>query len=167
VDRYLHRGPTGEPGEGVHLQGTERDSGRRAPEMEHLSVWELWRGTWRCKRRLWRWAPLSMGALLGNLGEGSCVEEGSGMGVSPYRGLIGGPWEGDPSTRNFERWMKGVLGMEHLSQKMLTAEGLEGRLLYWVPWVMKGRLWRQASLFMGAQLGNLEWAHLPETLRDG
>jgi hypothetical protein len=25
---------------------------------------------------------------------------------------------------------------------------------------MKGRLWRWASLFMGAQLGNLEWAHL-------
>ena len=25
----------------------------------------------------------------------------------------------------------------------------------------------QASLFMGAQLGNLEWAHLPGTLRDG
>jgi len=51
------------------------------------------RGTWRCKRRLWRWAPLSMGASLGNLGEGSyavglCVEESSGMGVSPYRGLL-------------------------------------------------------------------------------
>jgi hypothetical protein len=37
-----------------------------------------------------------MGALLGNLGEdsyvgGLCVEEGSGMGVSPYRG----PGKGD------------------------------------------------------------------------
>jgi len=30
--------------------------------------------------------------------------------------------------------------------------------------VMKGRLWRWASHFMGAQLGNLEWAHLPGTL---
>jgi len=29
------------------------------------------RGTWRCKRRLLRWAPLSMGASLGNLGKGS------------------------------------------------------------------------------------------------
>jgi hypothetical protein len=29
------------------------------------------RGTWRCKRRLWRWAPLSMEASLGNLGKGS------------------------------------------------------------------------------------------------
>jgi len=37
----LLRGPVGEPGEGVHLQGTVRDSGRRAPEMEHLSLREL------------------------------------------------------------------------------------------------------------------------------
>jgi len=39
-----------------------------------------------------------MGASPGNLGEGSyaiglCVE-GSGMGVSPYRGPVGGPGEG-------------------------------------------------------------------------
>ena len=33
--------------------------------------------------------------------------------------------------------------------------------------VMKGRLWGWASLFMGAQLGNLKWAHLPGTLRCG
>jgi len=51
--------------------------------------------------------------------------------------------------------------------KRLTAEDLEGELLYWVPWVMKGRLWGWASLFMGAQLGNLECAHLPGTMRDG
>jgi hypothetical protein len=65
------------------------------------------RGTWRCKRRLWRWAPLSMEALLGNLGEGSyagglCME-GSEMGVSPYRGPIGGSGKGGLSTGNFER----------------------------------------------------------------
>jgi len=54
-----------------------------------------------------------------------------------------------------------------LSLNRLTAEGHEGGLHYWGPWVMKGRLWRQASLFMGAQLGNLEWAHLLGTLRDG
>jgi hypothetical protein len=57
------------------------------------------RGSWRCKRRLCRWASLSKGASLVNMGEGSyagglCVEEGSGMGVSPYRGPIGGPAEG-------------------------------------------------------------------------
>jgi len=57
------------------------------------------RGTWRHKTRLWRWAPLSMGASLGNLGEGSyaggfCVEQGSGTSVSPYRGPIEEPGGG-------------------------------------------------------------------------
>jgi hypothetical protein len=37
----LGRSPVGNPGEGVHLQGTVRDSGRRAPEMEHFSLREL------------------------------------------------------------------------------------------------------------------------------
>ena len=42
MDGCLHRGPIREPGEGgVHLQGTVRDSGSRAPEMEHLSLCEL------------------------------------------------------------------------------------------------------------------------------
>jgi len=41
MDKCLCRGPIGEPGEGVHLQGTVRDSGMRALEMEHLSLWEL------------------------------------------------------------------------------------------------------------------------------
>jgi hypothetical protein len=81
----LCTGLTGEPREEVHLEGTVRDIGRRAPEIEHLPLWEFCSGT----------------PLLGNLQ------------------------------------------------------------------VMKGRLWRYASLFMGAQLGNLEWGHLPRTLRDG
>jgi hypothetical protein len=34
------------------------------------------------------------------------------------------------STGYFERWMKGYLGMEHLSLKRLSAEGLWGGLLY-------------------------------------
>jgi hypothetical protein len=29
--------------------------------------------------------------------------------------------------------------------------------------VMKGRLWGWVSLLMGAQLGNMEWAHQPGT----
>jgi hypothetical protein len=41
VDWCLCRGPVGELGDVVHLKGTVRDSGRRAPEMEHLSLWEL------------------------------------------------------------------------------------------------------------------------------
>jgi len=65
------------------------------------------RGIWRHRRRLWRLAPLFMGASLENLKEGSyagglCVEEGSGIGVSPYRGPFGEPVEGGPSTGNFE-----------------------------------------------------------------
>jgi hypothetical protein len=77
-----------------------------------------------------------------------------------------GTWETGPSTGNFERWMKGALGMGPLSLKRLTAEGLEGWLFYWVPWVMKGRLWGRASLSVGAQVGNLEWACLTGD-RDG
>jgi hypothetical protein len=34
----------GEPGEGVQLQGAMRDRGKKAPEMEHLSLWELCQG---------------------------------------------------------------------------------------------------------------------------
>jgi len=54
-------------------------------------------GNWRCKR-LWRWAPLSMGASLGNLGEGFHagdlgVEKNSGT-VSLHIGTtLGGPGE--------------------------------------------------------------------------
>ena len=40
----LHTGPVGEPAEEVRLQGTVRDSGRRAPEMEHLSLRKLCQG---------------------------------------------------------------------------------------------------------------------------
>jgi hypothetical protein len=51
--------------------------------------------------------------------------------------------------------MKGALGMGRLSLKKLNVEDFEGGLLYWGPWVMKGSLWGQASLLIGAQLGNL------------
>jgi hypothetical protein len=80
---------------------------------------------------------------------------------------LGGSGEGCPSTGNFERWMKWSLGMGLLSLKRLTAEDLEGGLLYWATWVMKGWVWGQASLFMGSQLSNLDWACLPGTLRGG
>jgi hypothetical protein len=54
-------------------------------------------------------------------------------GVSPHRGPVGGPGEGGPSTGNFEKWMKGSLGMGCVSLNRLTVDGLKGRLLYWVP----------------------------------
>jgi hypothetical protein len=76
--------------------------------MGHLSLWELCWGTWRHKRRLWRWAPLSMGTSLkktleeGSFDGGLYVEEGSGKGVSPYKGPIGEHGEGGSlSNRNF------------------------------------------------------------------
>ena len=52
------------------------------------------RVTWRRTRRLRRWAPLSMGASLENLGEGSyvgglCVEEGSETADAPHGGPLG------------------------------------------------------------------------------
>ena len=52
------------------------------------------RGIWRCKGRLGRRAPLSMGTSMGNLGDSSysvglCVEGGSGTGVSPYKSPVG------------------------------------------------------------------------------
>lgn len=83
VEVCLCRGPIGEPGEGIHLQRPVIVGGG-IWKCNFSFYWSSVRETWRCKR-LWRWAPLSMGALLGNLGEGSyagdlCVEEGSGMG---------------------------------------------------------------------------------------
>jgi hypothetical protein len=41
--------------------------------------------------------------------------------------------EGGLSNRELQTWMKGALGMELLSLKRLSAEGLWGGLLYWGP----------------------------------
>ena len=77
------------------------------------------------------------------------------------------PW-GGPLTGNCERLLKGVSGdRASLSMGALLGEP-EGRApLLGTPKVMKGRLWGRASLFTGAQLGNLKWAPLPGTLRYG
>jgi len=81
------------------------------------------------------------------------VEEGSGTGVSRYRGPVGGPGEGVLPTENFEKWMKGSLGMGRLSLKRLAAEDFEGGLLYWGPWKIRyERLQIRASLSTGAPL---------------
>jgi len=71
VDGCLHRGPVGEPGEGVHLWGTVIVGGlwKWSISLYGSSV----RETWRCKRRLWRWAPLSMGAWERAHMPGACV----------------------------------------------------------------------------------------------
>jgi hypothetical protein len=101
----LRRSPVGEPGEGVCLQGTVRDSGRRALEMEHLSLrvlcywepggikegsedghpfpwgpcWETWKRTHMPGAYVWKkvlgWLSVCIGALWGNLGRGSVYWE--------------------------------------------------------------------------------------------
>ena len=96
----------------------------------------------RALQRLWRQAPISTGAL-------SSIMEGQ-------------------FNKDSERYLKG--GSENeasLSMGALLETPREGAPLLMVLTVMKGRLWGWASLFMGAQLGKLEWAHLPGTLRYG
>jgi len=70
----------------------------------------LYWGTWRmCKGRLWRWAPLSIGAPVGNM-------------------------EGGLYTSGFERWMmEGSRSGASLSPRVLYEGNLKGGLLYWRP----------------------------------
>jgi hypothetical protein len=75
--------------------------------------------------------PWREGSLAGD--PGGYVEKALAMGISFHRGPAGEPGRGS-STRDFERWMKGALGMEHLSLKRLSPAGLWGGLLYWGPW---------------------------------
>jgi len=49
----------------------------------------------------------------------------------------------------------------------MVGEPAGGAPLLGAPEVMKGRLWGRASLFMGAELGNLEWAQVLGILEDG
>jgi len=47
------------------------------------------------------------------------------MGISFHRAPAGNLEEDSPA-KNSERWMKGALGMKHLSLKRISVEGLEG-----------------------------------------
>jgi len=91
------------------------------------------------------------------------------MGVSLHRDPVGGPGEGGPFTRNFENSLKEGSGYEvSLSLYGSSVRGTwsGGAPLLEALKVMKERHWGWASVFLGAQLGNLEWA-LPGTLRYG
>jgi hypothetical protein len=57
------------------------------------------------QKRLWKWASLSIGALMENL-------------------------EGVSSIGDFERWMKGALRMQCFSLERLCADGLWEGFLY-------------------------------------
>jgi hypothetical protein len=106
-----------------------------------------------------------MGTSLGNLEEGwyaggLYVEEGSGMGVSPYRDPTGEFEDWESISRELWELAEGGLWLKSISLSM-------GGLPCWEPC----RLWKEgsedASFFMGALLGNLEQTYLPWTLRDG
>jgi hypothetical protein len=73
-----------------------------------------------------------------------------------------------PSTGNFENMLtEGSDCGSSLSMGAMLGEPEGGAPLLGALKVMKGRLWGWASLFMGVQLGYLEWAHLPGTLKYG
>ena len=65
--------------------------------------------------------------------------------------------EGGSFTRDFERWMKeGTRNGASFPVGALWGEA-GGGVLYWGPWrLCRERHWRQASLSIGALLGNLE-----------
>jgi len=64
------------------------------------------------------------------------------------------------STGNFENSLKEGSGYEASVSIGALTGAWKGALLLGALKVMKGRLWGRAYLFMGAQVGNLEWAHL-------
>ena len=79
-------------------------------------------------------AFLSMAALLGNLEGDSFAgdpvgykRKALGTGISLHGGSVGQPGVG-LSTGDFERWLKGVLEVEHLSLWQLCEGSLEGGL---------------------------------------
>jgi hypothetical protein len=89
-------------------------------------------------------------------------------GVSLCRAPLGDLGCGGPSIGNVENLLKEGAGYgASLSVGALFEEPGGGTPSLGALKVMKGRLWRQASLVMGAQLGNLERAHLLGTLRYG
>jgi hypothetical protein len=72
------------------------------------------------------------------------------------------PWR--VCSRGNSDGCKGALEMGHVSLWELCLGEPGGRGLFPVgPGGYERRLWGWASLTMGAQLGNLEWAHLPGT----
>jgi len=66
----LCRGPTWEPEERLCLQGTVRDSGRRATEMENLSLKELCQGYLEAYKKALEMGTSFHGGLTGKPGRG-------------------------------------------------------------------------------------------------
>jgi hypothetical protein len=75
---------------------------------------------------------------------------------------------GGPISGNVENLLREVSGYgTSLSMGAPLGEPGVGAPLLGALKVMKGRMWGRASLFGGAQLGNLERVNLPRTLRYG
>jgi len=62
------------------------------------------------------------------------VEKTLEMGIFLSIGALLGNLEVGSFTRDFERWMKGALEVEHLSLRELCGGNLEVGILYWGPW---------------------------------
>jgi len=92
-------------------------------------------------RWLWRGAPFSTGALLS---------------------IMRDPLIGNSEIVERGLWKRGISVYGNSVRGTWRGAPLLGALK-----VIKGRLWGWASLFMGAQLGNLEWVHLLGTSRYG
>jgi len=80
----------------------------------------------------------------------------------------GGPGKRGPSTGYFENSLNesSGYGPSLSTGDLLRETGGETPFLGLLK-VMKGRLSRRTSVSMEARLGNLEWAHIPGTLRYG
>ena len=94
------------------------------------------------------------------------------MGISFHRGPTGEPGRG-AHLPDFERWMNGALGMEHLVLKRLSGEGLKGGapLMGTLEDMLRKALDTGISLRRGpfTSEGNLEsgaGVHIPKTLND-
>jgi hypothetical protein len=87
------------------------------------------------------------------------------LSVGPFCGTWG---RGGPSIGNVENLLKEGSGFGAcLSMGALFGEPGEGAPSLGAFKVMKGRLWGRESLYIGAQLGNLERAYLQGNLRYG
>ena len=120
----------------------------------HRELWELVeRGLWK------RGIPLYGSSFRGTWREGSFARWPEGyerkalsMGIFPHGGSVGQPGVGS-STGDLEIWLKGALGVECLSLWELCEGNLEGGLPCWGPWRICRRLWKWASLSIGAPFG--------------
>ena len=103
---------------------------------------------------------------------GATLSVGALSGGAPFRefgriweeGSVNGPTRGVRYPGTLRDCCKGTLATGHLSPwERCWGTWREGSFARF-PEGCEGRLWGWVFRFMGAQLGNLEWAHRPGTL---